>query len=119
MDKVKQETCLFIFELLLGWTPPRRLRTQALELPCQRSRPLHGLRVVAPVPPLWGTREVPQDSETHRQSRLPALGFKVRLRSHDREKVSAPRLVDTPMGCMLRLARDPTPATVGPLALEQ
>ena len=119
MDKVKQETCLFIFELLLGWTPPRRLRTQALELPCQRSRPLHGLRVVAPVPPLWGTREEPQDSETRSQSVLPVMGIKVREASHDRETVTTPRPVDALMVCMVGPARDPTSATLGLSALVQ
>ena len=82
---------LLIFELRLGWMVLHQFRPQALLLQERRSRPLHGLRAVAPVPPLWGTREEPQESEICRQFALLALGFQVRAAAQDLELASTPQ----------------------------
>ena len=66
-----------------------------------------------PGPSMWGPREGYLDKEV-RQSMPQALVLLVRVRTHDLEMAAAPWHVEI-VGCMLRLAGDPSSATVGPL----
>ena len=106
---------LHISGLCLEWTQLHQFRIQALLLQEQRFRLRHGLMVVAQVPPLWGTREGPQDKEK-RLSALLVLVLLVQTYDSHLEMVLAPGLVETLTGGMVRPVEEASLATPGPAA---